>query len=148
MAEYQFYIQDIKTGTKKNIEADFNAKYCEFKGLLDFEVKNTYTESYPEADGDRVYVPDTVRFKSQECQLRLLFHSQTAQADSLAFSQFVQGKLVEYSDTFRNVFVKLLCTKAPSTGKERLFGDDRYREMTYTFTNVDGKAYTTSQISQ
>lgn len=64
------------------------------------------------------------------------------------FYNDIKGRLIEYHDTFRNRYWELLLTKQPAVVGEHLYGGQRYREVSYTFTNVYGTSFTESQIGK
>lgn len=150
---YNFYIQKYTQGTthfsKVNIQTTYHCLYKQFKDFFfNGDVKNTYTESYAEQSGDRVWIPpkDELTFSSYECKLELLFDKATCQADARKFDEDFRGQKIEYSDTFRNRYVTLLMTKQPTIKQEILYGERTYMLVEFTFTNILGKSFTTSQI--
>lgn len=149
----KFYIQKYPQGyttfEQEDIEAKYKCIYRQFKDLaFDGDVSNIYTESYTEHSGLRTYVPDPedLAFKEYECKLQLLFNRATCQADSETFYKAFRGQLVEYHDTFRNKYVTLLMTKRPTIQQEKLYTGTPYQLVEFTFTNVKGTTFTTSQI--
>lgn len=150
---YHFYLQKYPQGNTSFQQEDIEASYkCIYKQLKDIahdgEVQNTYTERFVEHSGLKVYTPDPddLAFKEYECTLQLLFDRATCQVDSERFYKTYRGQLCEYHDTFRNKFVTLLMTKRPTVQQERLYSNTPYQLVEFTFTNVKGKTFTTSQI--
>lgn len=159
MAQYNFYIQKYpiiaEDGTvttrysSVDIEATYNAKYKQFKDfLLDGDLKNAYTESFAEASGDNIWVPpeDERAYSSYECTLELLFDKTSCLEDVRKFDNDFRGQEIEYHDTFRNLYVTLLMTKQPKISQELLYGNRTYVLVQFTFSNVRGCAFKTSQI--
>lgn len=155
--KYRFYIQKypvkLTSGAmqprpiKEDIEALYQCRFMKFEGMsFDGAVKNTYTESYAESSGDRVWVPDEVALSSKECTLKLFFKGGDVEARSRNFYEKFRGVKVEYSDTFRNRYVSLIMDKEPKVEYQKLCGDTSLMVVTYTFTNFLGYSYTESKI--
>ena len=149
----KFYIQKYPQGyttfEHEDIEAKYKCTYRQFKDLVfDGDIQNISTETFTEHSGVRVYVPapEDLAFKEYECKLQLLFSRKTCQADSETFYKAFRGQLVEYHDTLRNKYATLLMTKRPTIQQEKLYSDTPYQLVEFTFTNVKGTTFTTSQI--
>ena len=149
----KFYIQKYPQGyttfEQEDIEAKYKCTYRQFKDLLfDGHIQNISTETFAEHSGVRVYVPapEDLAFKEYECKLQLLFNRATCQADSEAFYKAYRGQLCEYYDTFRNKYATLLMIKRPTIQQEKLYSNTPYQLVEFTFTNVKGTTFTTSQI--
>jgi hypothetical protein len=111
-------------------------------------IKNVYTETYAESAKPRIYLPSQkllVR-DTTTCELTLLFKGAYAEDNEYLFYDYVAGQLIEYYDTFRQRYVTLLMTEAPTKVAERLYGDEKYREVKYKFTNVFGRCFLNSQM--
>jgi hypothetical protein len=155
-SEYDFYVQRYSIGNtnypRLDLEEEFNCLYGSFKGLTeDGDIKTYYSESYPEKNGARVWVSnseddDDVAHETTSPQLRLLFNQQTCLDDSDRFFAYCKGRKIEYYDTFRKRYATLVLHKTPTLGNEVLYGDDAYREVTYTFENIYGRVFKESQI--
>lgn len=148
-----FYIQKYPQGTttfaQENIETKYNCIYKQFTDLVfDGDIQNAYIETFSEHSGVRTYIPDPedLAFKEYECKLQLLFNRKTCQTDSETFYKAFRGQLVEYHDTFRNKYATLLMIKRPTIQQEKLYSATPYQLVEFTFTNVKGKTFTTSQI--
>lgn len=148
-----FYMQKYPQGTTtfpvQDIEAVYKCTYRQFKDLVfDGDVSNIYTESFAEHSGTRTYIPtpENLAFKEYECKLQLLFDRKTCQEDSETFFKAFRGQLVEYHDTFRNKYATLLMIKRPAIQQEKLYSNTPYQLVEFTFTNVKGTTFTTSQI--
>lgn len=149
----KFYMQKYPQGNttfeQEDIESKYNCIYKQFTDLVfDGEISNVYTESFTEHSGVRTYIPDPddLAFKEYECKLQLLFNRASCQSDSELFYKAYRGQLCEYSDTFRNKFCTLLMTKRPTIQQEKLYSGTPYQLVEFTFTNVKGTTFTTSQI--
>lgn len=150
---FHFYMQKYPQGetafVQEDIESTYKCIYRQFKDLaFDGDIQNIYTESFTEHNGLRLYgpKPSDLAFKEYECTLQLLFDRSTCQTDSEAFYKAYRGQLCEYHDTFRNKYVTLLMTKRPTVQQERLYSGTPYQLVEFTFTNVKGTTFTTSQI--
>ena len=145
----QKYPQGATTFPVQDIEAEYKCTYRQFKDLVfDGDTSNIYTESFTEHSGVRTYIPDPedLAFKEYECKLQLLFDRKTCQEDSETFYKAFRGQLVEYHDTFRNKYATLLMIKRPTIQQEKLYSNTPYQLVEFTFTNVKGTTFTTSQI--
>lgn len=150
---FHFYMQKYPQGettfAQEDIESKYKCIYRQFKDLaFDGDIQNVYTETFTEHSGLRLYVPkpSDLAFKEYECKLQLLFDRTTCKADSESFYKAYRGQLCEYHDTFRNKYVTLLMTKRPTVQQERLYSGTPYQLVEFTFTNVKGTTFTTSQI--
>lgn len=170
---YRHYIKRYPEETESGVETKFNqrdieqfydCRYVSFDGLIfDGDVQNSYSETYAEQSGDRLWLPpkDDLAFKSKECTLKLRFRGTslieesegtnklvrlTAEARARKFFNDFCGVKVEYNDTFRNKYVSLVMTKSPNIEFERLAADDSYLIVSYTFTNFLGVVYDNSKI--
>lgn len=151
---YKHYIQKYPQGettfSKVDLEETFKSLYKEFKDFaFDGEVKNVYSEDFAEKSGVNIYIPspEDLAFKSYECSLVLLFKKDTCQDDVRTFYEYIRGQKIEYSDTFRNRYVTLVMTKQPNIEQEILYGNSPYMLVKFTFTNILGQTFATSQIS-
>lgn len=150
---YNFYIRKYPQGSttfeRENIEAKYNCLYKQFKDFaFDGEIQNIYTESFAEHSGLRTFIPpkEDLAYKSYECKLQLLFKRESSQADVRNFYEAYRGQKIEYSDSFRNRYVTLLMTKQPTIQQEKLYSTTPYQLIEFTFTNILGKTFPTSQI--
>lgn len=154
MADFKFYITpcvEYSTDTYKgqiDLESKFGCKYESFTGLTENgDASNVFTEDYAEGEQVRVYEPDPseLAHSSTECKLTLLW---LANKDGVilpkeqSFQDFIFGRRVIWYDTFRKRYYILLMQKQPSVGEEKLYGGQQWRQVTYTFTNLAGKSYT------
>ena len=145
----QKYPQGATTFPVQDIETVYKCTYKQFKDMtFDGDVSNIYTESFTEHSGVRTHIPapEDLAFKEYECKLQLLFNRKTCQTDSETFYKAFRGQLVEYHDTFRNKYVTLLMIKRPTIQQEKLYSNTPYQLVEFTFTNVKGTTFTTSQI--
>jgi hypothetical protein len=151
---YSFYIQKYPQGDREfnaiDFESLYNCLYASMTNITEFgKIKNVYTETFAESEKARLYVPssDLLVHETTDCTLTVLFKGDDALKNSLDFYDYIAGQVIEYHDTFRNLYVTLLLTEAPTKGEEHLYKGTKYRQMKYKFTNICGRAFTTSQIS-
>lgn len=149
----KFYMQKYpQSGTsfsREDIEATYNCIYRQFEGLeFSGDIKNIYEEDFTEADGTRRFIPEPeeLAHSEVECKLQLLFHRSTCAEDSEAFYAAYCGQYCEYHDTFRKKYAKLLMIKRPTIKDERLYSDTPYQLVEFTFSNVKGRTFKTSQL--
>lgn len=164
---YKFYIQlcpqkvwsnlrqamiDVSQSDLLDLEEHFKCKYVKAEGIAENgKVRNIYTESYAETEKLRTFVPEELVYENTEIALTLLFLPETKdemdiQNNERAFFDFVSGRKVEFHDTFRNRYVTLLLINKPEVVGEVLYGGSRYRQVKYTFKNVYGRSFESSQI--
>lgn len=148
--DYRFYIQEYSSPTKDDLEMRFICDYLKFSGIQKSgDIQNVYEESFCEKSGSRVYIPkkSDLASKSYECKLKLLFRGEYPLSLANRFWNELCGTKIEYSDTFRNIYMTLLMTKPMSIENERLYGDDKFVIAEYTFSNIGGQTYSNSQIN-
>lgn len=153
MAAYNFYIEKYPTKShparwgRVNIETRFNCEYSQFTEVsFNGDIKNIYTEDFAEKSGEDVYISDELAFKSFECKLTLLFRKSTCQNDVRSFMDYIYGNKIEYNDTFRKRYLTLLMTTKPNIKQEKLYGDEPYMLVEFTFKNILGQSFSSSQI--
>lgn len=152
---FKFYIQRIGIDDAPiDVEATFHCLYVKATGISENgKAKNIYTESYPETDRMRLYIPDEIAYDNTSIVISLLFPGypdggrMDVQDNERAFFEAVSGKKIEWHDNFRNRYVTLILIEAPKVTAETLYGGSRYRQMEYTFQNVYGRSFASSQIT-
>lgn len=150
---YRFYIQPYSQGSitylKEDIEQKFNCDYMRMSGIAtDGDVKNTFEEDFVEMSGKKVFIPpkSDLAYSSTEVKLKLFFKGGDVKARVRQFCEAYTGQKIEWSDTFRGRYATLLMTKAPNIEAEKLYGPMPYMVVEFTFTNILGKTFSTSQI--
>lgn len=141
--KYYFYIQKFpsegQTYPILDIEQTFDCKYVKMSGIAeDGDVKNIYMEDFAEQSGVDAYIPESIAHKTTVCELTLLFEKSVCKERERTFYEYVNGQLIQWYDTFRNRYVKLILKKEPETVGEKLYGGQQYRQVKYTFENVNG----------
>lgn len=165
--EYKFYIQryahkywspvakayqELPKSDVYNLEEKFKCKYVRMEGIAENgKVKNVYTESYAEDERLRVCNPQSILYDNTDVSLTLLFlatenNEMDIQNGERDFFEFVSGRQVEFHDTFRNRYISLILLNKPEVVGEVLYGDNRYRQVKYTFKNIYGRSFSSSQI--
>ena len=152
--KYRHYVQKYKQGStsfqKIDIEQQFQCRFVEMTGTNAYSAKNYYSEDYNDHDGVRIWVGDTPVYKGGDISITLRWRSDECGdviAKSDAFFEYISGKKLEYSDTFRNKYLELICIAEPTIKAENLKSAVKYRFITYKFTNFGGKPFTTSQLT-
>lgn len=110
-------------------------------GLGDLgEVKNVYIEDYAEDSILRTYFPPSaeIAHKATSHDLTLYFSGENCFNNSMCFERMVVGRRFLWYDNFRHRFAMVALNKQPKTNKERLYGAQQYRDMTYTFDDLAG----------
>lgn len=148
--KYRHYIKKYSDGqaAATDIESTYNARYMKFVDFnIDGDVQNIYEETFVERSGSNVFIPskDDLAFGTYTCKLTLLFRGDNVLTNVRNFTEAYQGVKIEYSDTFRNRYATLLMIEKPQVEQERLYGD-KYQVVTFTFKNILGKTFSTSQI--
>jgi len=153
MSDFKFYIQRYGIDTAPvDVEATYKCKYVKATGISENgKAKNIYTESYAETDELRVYLPTQIAYENTKIKINLLFPAVSAdrmdvQDNERTFFEAVSGKKIEWHDNFRNRYVTLVLIEAPKVTGELLYSGCRYRHIEYTFQNVFGRSFSTSQV--
>ena len=151
---YRHYLKKYPKGNtvfqKVDIEEEFQCRFVRMEGADAISVKNHYEEDYSTNNGLRVWSGDTPVYKGGDVSITLRWRSDECGdviAKSDAFFEYISGKKLEYSDTFRNKYFELICIAEPTIKAENLKSAVKYRFITYKFTNFGGKPFTTSQLT-
>lgn len=146
MSDFLFYM--IRYGENgavwRNPESDFpGLRYKECTGLNAYgEPKNVYSEDFAETNKADVYVSGDRAYKQTTINLTLLFLENDDKDDSSYhdFLEFVSGCKIAYRDTARNRKVLMYLTGSTDPKSDTLKGQ-KYKEVTFTFTNVYGCSF-------
>lgn len=146
--DYSFFLipcdehgQPIANQKLFDVELNFHAQYRSMTGLGDYgEVKNAYTEDYAEDSILRTYFPPSaeITHKSTTHELTLYFSGENSFNNSVYFERMVMGRRFLWYDNFRHNFAMVALCKQPKTNREKLYGAQQYRDMTYTFDDLAG----------
>ncbi len=151
--QFRFYIQPYSVGETKYPRKDIETEYsCDYMRFSDFDikgdVKNIYEEDFAEKSGKRVFIPPKpkITYSAYECKLKLFFKGTSAKANADRFEDDMLGTKIEWFDTFRGKYATLLMKKKKNIEIERLYGNQQYVVAEYTFENIEGQVFDTSQI--
>lgn len=146
-SEANDFVVEDGDSEKIDIEETFKCKYVRMEGIGENgKAKNVYSESYAETEELRLHIPQTVLYDNTELALTVIFCPQSddemdIQDNERELFEYLSGRLVEYSDTFRNRYVSMILINKPEVVGEVLYGGSRYREVKYTFQNVYGRSF-------
>lgn len=153
MQKYKFYIQEVEWKADSNsyvalsgasptdIEDKFKGlKYSKCEGLEDVGEANLYTEEYADSDRLRVYIPSDLTHKATEIKLTLFFVGDERRNAYNAFNDWIMGKTLAYWDTARNKKLIFFVKNPVKPSNDKFKGSTPYIEVTYTLSNVYGKA--------
>lgn len=146
MGDYKFYMMRYGEADSswKDLESVFSGlRYKECTGLNSYgEPTNVYSEDFAETSKAEVYVSDAPAYKQTTIKLTLIFLEDDSKDDSAYrdFMDFITGCRVAYRDTARKRKVLMYLTGATEPKSDTLYGQ-RYKEVTFTFTNVYGHSF-------
>jgi hypothetical protein len=150
---YQFFIQKYPTSKAEYKQVDLEQEFgCVYRSMTNINtkgtIKNVYSEDFAEQDGSNFYVPPTVRHNTTECTLSLLFKSEKCHENSQKLYEYIEGRYIEWYDTFRKKYVTLLFKDSMTVGDEKLYkGKGSYTCVTFKFTNIYGLSFAESKIA-
>lgn len=131
----------------KNIEEAFpGLRYKECAGINSYgEPQAVYSEVYAETMTAEVYVAADPAYKQTSIKLTLVFLEGEAEEDKSDasyhfFMKFISGCKVAYRDTVRMRKALMYLTGATEPKTDTLYGQ-KYKEVTFTFTNVYGRTF-------
>lgn len=142
-------------GAVRDLERDFaGLRYKSASGLNGYGNPRVYEESFADADGAEVYVPDSGQLEQTEVTLTLYFFGENmgndgvdgdalyAEADTSyhAFMDFLRGAYVVYFDNARKRKVLLYLSSATSPKTDSLKGCV-YKEVEFKFKNIFGRSF-------
>lgn len=142
--DYKFYIQRQINGEWEeavSIEEYFNGmKYCKCVGLsTKGKPKNVYTESYPETDELRVFLPETVVRENTDLEFEFVFIGKTRRDIYDNFVSWISGHRLKYWDTCRNREVEMILLESIEPDEDELHGSEPYIKATFKFKNLKGQ---------
>ena len=145
--KYNFYMQKCQkdgtpiAGTLKNLEEDFEGlKYSKCVGLdLRGKIQNSYSETYSESNGIRVYMPDEVTHASTKVTLSLYFFGENRRATFDSFNNFLLGGFNKYWDDARNKGFIFVVDQEIKVKEENWYRGTPYIAVDYSLTNIQGK---------
>lgn len=142
---YHIYMKEEGSNNSyTDLESYFTGlKYSKCVGLNDKgKRKNVYMESYPEENGERVYMDSTVKRDSTDVSLTLFFTGTVASRQTAYenFCSFIQNKKILYYDSVRLREVCLVLTEPVKPSSEVFVGSEPYTEVTFKFKNIWGES--------
>lgn len=154
---YRFYIQKYPDGETQfpvvDIEELFKCRFVSMTNTGGSKVKNTYAESFAEADGDNLWIPssDGIAYDASDITLTLRWRSDECD-DVMEWSEkfiaYISGRKFEWHDTFRpGRYIQFTFTEEPSVKDERLYGSLKYRFIEFKLRNFGGRFYKNSKFS-
>lgn len=149
--EYKFYMSRYDQSQNRWEEAvelteRFDGLiYCQCEGLGSYgEVKNIYTESFPESESLRVYLPEKVNRESTDIKLTVAFTKENRRDTYDSFVEFITGKRIKYWDTVRNREVEMIQTESIDVDEDIVYGSAPYIAVEFPFKNIKG--YSTKKV--
>lgn len=146
--DHKFYIQHCDyygigiDGTKKDLEEDFDGlRYIKLTGYESTgKVKNTYQESYADADHPRLYMPSSPALETTTLTLTLCFFGDDRYIIKEAFHSYIYNKIFKYWDTARKGYAVCTCTEAVEVSDDNIKSRIPYLTCNFKLTNIFGRA--------
>ena len=109
------------------------------------KAKNIYTETYSDADGTRVFVPDEITNETTKVILTIVFVGDDRFDVRDRFNDYIRHGFHKYWDTARKrSFVFYVDGELP-IGEEKWYGSKPYLSCEYTLNNINGKTFPITQ---
>lgn len=146
--EYEYNMRHIGTDNDEeqpimNLERDFaGMSVLKVTGLLNKGApKNIYTETYADADADRVYLPpEGVKYSATQVSISAIFIGNTCRAEYDKFVDYISGNKIEYWDNVRNRKAILVPKDAIEIDTDIVKGVP-HLVVAFNFTNIYGKTF-------
>lgn len=152
---YEFYMQEcdnkgklLANTTRKSLEKDFNVgtkgclRYSKIDGIEAVgSVKNSFAESYADADRLRVYVPKDVKHKETTVTLTLYFLGEDRFKVLHTFNEYVKNGFHRYWDTARGKWFAFYLKDELKPAEQMWYGSEPYLKMDYKLVNIFGKTF-------
>ena len=165
--DYKFYMRRVTQdsegndifGTITDIEEYFpGLRYKAITGMEAYGKPYTYSEAFSDSDKTAVYVPSDACNEPTTIKLTLYFFDKNEHSDLPsaitaidaqyhAFVEFILGARILYWDDVRQRKALLYVTDKIEPTTDRV-SDNFYREVTITFTNVYGRTFGMSQMTE
>lgn len=144
--DYKFYMSryiNDEEGWEEEVELTEKFKgliYCQCEGLSSYgEVKNVYTESFPESDTLRVYLPEKATRESTDIKLTVAFKGEDRRDVYDSFVEFISGKRIKYWDTVRKREVEMIQADKIEVDEDIIYGSAPYIAVEFPFKNIKGQ---------
>lgn len=142
----KYYITRMVDGVyepEKSIEDDFEGvKFAKCEGLSSYgEIKNIYTESQVEVDGETAWLPNPsdIARESTTIELTLGFGGENRRDVYDQFVEYISGYQVKYHDTARKREVEMILINSVEPDADVLLGGQPYLLVPFKFRNIKGK---------
>lgn len=153
---YEFFIQEcnakgeaISGAPERNLEKDpefEGLRYSKIEGIeTKGAIKNSYAESYADADRLRVYAPKEVKRKETNVKLTLYFVGANRFKALDAFNQYISGGFHKYRDTARNKWFAFYVKSELKPADAMWYGTTPYLKMDYELVNIFGQTFDVEQ---
>lgn len=147
--KYKFYMQKCLkdgtpiAGTLKDLEEDFEGlRYSKCVGINQIgQAQNIYEETFSEADGVKIYIPDKVTHKSTTITLTLYFFGENRQRTYDKFNKYISDGFLKFWDTARSKGF-IFCVKDTINISESMwYSGTPYIKCDYKLYNILGKTF-------
>lgn len=150
--EYEFFMQEcnnkgeaLNDAPERNLEKDpefEGLRYSRIEGIeAKGSIKNTYSESYADADRLRVYSPKEVKHKETNVKLTLYFVGENRFKALEAFNKYISGGFHRYRDNARNKWFAFYIKEELKPADAMWYGTTPYLKMEYNLINIFGKTF-------
>lgn len=102
------------------------------------KINNIYTESYPETEELRVYLPPTPNRANTDLEFTLTFGGETRRDVYDDFIGWVSGYKLKYYDTVRGRETEMVLIDAPTVDDDYLYGSCPFFTAKVKFKNLYG----------
>lgn len=139
----------IDGAPERNLEKDpefEGLRYSKIEGIeTKGAIKNSYSESYADADRLRVYAPKEVKRKETNVKLTLYFVGEKRFKALEAFNQYISGGFHKYRDTARNKWFAFYVKNELKPADSMWYGTTPYLKMDYELVNIFGQTFDVEQ---
>lgn len=144
MDNYKYYISRYVNDSweqETSLEDNFSGmKYVSCSGLsVKGKIKNIYTESYPESDSLRVYIPETIARENTDIELKFAFSGENRRDIYDQFCDFITGYKIRYWDTCRNRVLEMILIESIEPDEDFLYGSSPFVTAKFKFKNLKGQ---------
>lgn len=142
--DYKFYMSRYVNDSwesEVSLEDYFEGlRYCKCEGLsTKGKPKNIYSESYPETDELRLFMPETVYRENTDLEFEFVFKGKNRRDVYDKFVDWITGYRIIYWDTCRNRKVEMYLSDAIEPEEDLLYGSEPYISAKFKFKNIKGQ---------